>query len=197
MLVFHKERLAFLAVPKTGTTAYHAALASRADMVVSHPSGLKHASVYRYSRFFRPMFNKVGGAEMELLAVMREPVSWLGSWYRYRQRDDLRETDRSTHGISFDEFVLAYVKGDRPAFADVGSQASFLKTHPSGTAITHLFRYEELPRLNRFLEDRLGVEINLRRKNVSPEIELSLSPEVERIYRRKCEDEFSLYDSIT
>ena len=197
MLVFHKERLAFLAVPKTGTTAYHSALAGRADMVISHPSGLKHASVYRYSRFFRPMFNKVGGAEMELLAVMRDPVSWLGSWYRYRQRDDLRESDRSTQGMSFDDFVLAYLKGERPAFADVGSQASFLKTHPSGTAITYLFRYEELPRLNRFLEERLGVEINLKRKNVSPEMDLSLSPEVDRKYRKKCQAEFSLYDSIT
>lgn len=196
MLVFHKERLAFLAVPKTGTTAYHSALARRADMVVSHPSGLKHASVYRYSRFFRPMFNKVGGAEMELLAVMREPVSWLGSWYRYRQRDDLRDTERSTQGMSFDDFVLAYVKGSRPAFADVGSQASFLKTHPSGTAITHLFRYEELPRLNRFLEERIGVEITLKRKNVSPEMDLFLSPEVERIYRKKCSDEFRLYEGI-
>lgn len=196
MLVFHKERLAFLAVPKTGTTAYHSALARRADIVVSHPSGLKHASVYRYSRFFRPMFNKVGGAEMELLAVMREPVSWLGSWYRYRRRADLRETDRSTYGMSFDDFVRAYIKGDRPAFADVGSQASFLKTHPSGTAITHLFRYEELPRLNRFLEERLGVEIVLGRRNVSPEMDLSLSPEIDRKYREKCHEEFRLYDGI-
>lgn len=196
MLVFHKERLAFLAVPKTGTTAYHTALSGRADMVVSHPSGLKHASVYRYSRFFRPMFNKVSGAEMELLAVMREPVSWLGSWYRYRQRADLRETERSTYGMSFDDFVLAYIKGNRPVFADVGSQASFLKTHPSGTAITHLFPYEDLPRLNRFLEERLGIEIVLGRKNVSPEMDLSLSPEVDRKYRKKCQDEFNLYDSI-
>ncbi|WP_424986540.1 hypothetical protein [Microbulbifer sp. S227A] len=196
MLVFHKERLAFLAVPKTGTTAYHAALSRRADMVVSHPSGLKHASVYRYSRFFKPMFNKVGGAEMELLAVMREPIDWLGSWYRYRQRDDLRDTERSTHGMSFDAFLNAYMQGERPAFADVGSQASFLKTHPSGTAITHLYRYEDLPRLNRFLEARLGVEIQLKRKNVSPEMDLHLSPEVERKFRRKHSEEFRLYDGI-
>ncbi len=196
MLVFHKERLAFLAIPKTGTTAYHAALSQRADMVVSHPTGLKHASVSRYSRFFRPMFANVGGAEMELLAVMREPISWLGSWYRYRQRDYLRDSERSTRGMSFDEFVLAYMRGNRPAFAEVGSQAKFLRAHPNGTAITHLFRYEELPRLDRFLEERLGIELQLTRENVSPEMVLDLSPEVERKYRRKCQEEFQLYESI-
>ncbi|MEY8831241.1 gamma-glutamyl kinase [Sedimentitalea sp. XS_ASV28] len=196
MLVFHKERLAFLAIPKTGTTAYHAALSQRADIVVSHPTGLKHASVNRYGRFFKPMFANVGGAEMELLAVMREPISWLGSWYRYRQRDYLRDTERSTRGMSFDEFVLAYMRGNRPAFAAVGSQAKFLRAHPNGTAITHLFRYEELPRLDRFLEERLGIEIQLTRENVSPEMALDLSPEVERKYRRKCHEEFQLYESI-
>ncbi len=59
MLVFVKEGLAFLSVPKTGTTAYQAALADRADMVVSDPPMLKHAPVYRYNRFFRPMFDKI------------------------------------------------------------------------------------------------------------------------------------------
>lgn len=196
MLVFHKERLAFLAMPKTASTSYHAALARRADIVVSHPAGLKHCSVYRYSRFFKPMFNKVGGVEMELLALMREPISWLGSWYRYRRRPDLRGTDRGTHDLSFDEFVLGYLQGQRPEFADVGSQANFLKTHPSGTTITHLFRYEDLPRLNRFLEDRLGVAPILGHKNVSPEMQLELSPEIERKLRRKCDEEFTLYDSI-
>lgn len=197
MLVFHKERLAFLAMPKTASTSYHVALARRADMVVSHPAGIKHTSVYRYSRFFKPLFNKVGGVEMELLAVMREPISWLGSWYRYRRRSDLIGTSRSTHDITFDSFVQGYMQGQKPEYADVGSQANFLKTHPSGTAITHLFRYEELPRLNRFLEERLNVEISLGHRNASPEMKLELLPETERKFRRKYADEFALYDSIS
>jgi hypothetical protein len=86
MLIFYKERLAFLSVPKTGTTAYETALRDRADMVISEPAMLKHAPVYRYNRFLRPMFFNVCDVELELLAVMREPISWLGSWWRYRQR---------------------------------------------------------------------------------------------------------------
>jgi hypothetical protein len=59
MLIFYKERLAFLSVPKTGTTAYETALRDRADMVISEPAMLKHAPVYRYNRFLRPMFTNV------------------------------------------------------------------------------------------------------------------------------------------
>lgn len=196
MLVFYKERLAFLSVPKTGTTAYETALAPRADLVISEPPMLKHAPVYRYNRFIRPMFLRVCNAEMELMAVMREPISWLGSWYRYRQRPFMAGKPNSTQGVSFDDFVLAYMKGKKPGFADVGSQANFMKGQPNGTEITHYFRYEEQPRLQAFLKDRLDVDLSLTRENVSPQMTLHLSPEVEERLRRKCAEEFDLYASI-
>lgn len=196
MLVFFKERLAFLSVPKTGTTAYEAALAPRADLVISEPPMLKHAPVYRYNRFIRPMYKNVCDAEMELMAVMREPVSWLSSWYRFRARPFMDGKPNSTKGISFDEFVLAYLKGKKPGFADVGSQANFMKTQPNGTGITHHFRYEDQGRLQTFLQDRLKVHLTLNRKNVSPQMDIALSPEVEARLRSKCAEEFELYASI-
>lgn len=196
MLVFYKERLAFLSVPKTGTTAYEAALAPHADLVISEPPMLKHAPVYRYNRFIRPMFVNVCDIELDLIAVMREPVSWLGSWYRYRQRPFMKGKPNSTEGISFDDFVLAYMKGKRPGFADVGSQAKFLERQPNGIGITHLFRYEEQAPLQAFLRERLEVPLKLERLNVSPPMTLTLSADVQQKFRRKFADEFALYDSI-
>jgi len=196
MLVFFKERLAFLSVPKTGTTAYETALRPRADMVISEPPMLKHAPVYRYNRFIRPMFLKVCDAELELMAVMREPISWLGSWYRYRRRPFMQGKPNATFDVTFDEFVLAYMKGNKPGFADVGSQSNFMAAQPNGTGITHYFRYEDQPRLQTFLQERLEVTLDLHRENVSPAMELSLSSETEQRFRRKFADEFALYDSI-
>ena len=135
MMVFWKERLVLLAVPKTGTSALQSALGPKASMIVSDPPELKHAPIYRYNRFFRPMFEKAGKAELETIAVMREPLSWLGSWYRYRQRPFLDGTQRSTRDVTFDEFVSAYMMGDKPAFANVGSQAKFLEPRPNGTRV--------------------------------------------------------------
>ncbi|WP_439150201.1 gamma-glutamyl kinase [Sulfitobacter sp.] len=196
MLVFFKERLAFLSVPKTGTTAYESALAPRADMVISEPPMLKHAPVYRYNRFIRPMFLKVCDAELELMAVMREPISWLGSWYRYRRRPFMQGKPNSTFDVTFDEFILAYMKGNKPGFADVGSQLNFMAAQPNGTGITHYFRYEDQARLQDFLHDRLGVTLDLKRENESPKMELPLSADVEERFRRKFAEEFALYDSI-
>jgi hypothetical protein len=196
VIVFFKERLAFLSVPKTGTTAYEKALAPRADMVISDPPMLKHAPVYRYNRFVRPMFLKVCDAELELMAVMREPISWLGSWYRYRQRPFMEGKPNNTFGVTFDEFVLAYMKGDKPGFADVGSQLKFMETQPNGTGITHHFRYEDQARLRSFLEERLDVTLSLGQENVSPKMELALSPNVKKRFRRKFAAEFELYESI-
>ncbi|MGR3759380.1 gamma-glutamyl kinase [Roseobacteraceae bacterium NS-SX3] len=196
MLVFFKERLVLLSVPKTGTTAYQAALRGRADMVISDPPELKHAPVYRYNRWIRPMFERVLNAELELAAVMREPISWLGSWYRFRQRPFMDGKENSTKGISFDEFVRAYCKGKPPGFANVGSQAKFLEPQPNGCAVTHLFRYEDQSRLQTFLQNRLDVPLELERRNVSPEMALELSAETEALLRRKRAAEFELYSSI-
>ena len=88
------------------------------------------------------------------------------------------------------------MKGKRPDFAEVGSQLKFLDRQPNGTGITHLFAYEDQPRLQGFLEERLGLNLSLQRENISPEIEVALSPEVEERFRRKFSEDFALYDSI-
>ncbi|WP_171176439.1 sulfotransferase family 2 domain-containing protein [Ruegeria sp. HKCCD8929] len=195
MLVFYKERLALLSVPKTGSTAYQTALRDRADLVVSGPPDLKHAPVRRYDRFFQNIFRKMFDTEMEIMAVVREPIDWLGSWYRYRHRPALTGSPTSTEGISFDEFVEAYMKGTRPAFADVGSQSQFFITRSNGVGATHIFKYEHQDKIIAFLENRLGTKIILNRENASPEIPLSLSSKVEERFRRKFAGEFDLHKS--
>jgi hypothetical protein len=168
-------------------------------MVITNPPELKHAPVYRYNRFFRPMFERACKRDdMELLAVMREPVSWLSSWYRYRRRDSMRGHPNATHDVSFEEFVQEYMKGDRKApFANVGSQAKFLEPRPNGVQVDHLFRYEDQPKLIAFLEDRLEQKITLERRNSSPALPLDLSEATMAKLRRKCAAEFELYESLT
>lgn len=196
MLVFWKQKLVFLAVPKTGTTAYEQALSPLASMLILDPPELKHAPLYRYNRFFRPMFEKAARTDdMETLAVIREPIDWLGSWYRYRQRPFMQGRPNATFDVSFDDFVDAYMQGKPPGFANVGSQARFLEPRPNGTAVTHLFQYEQQDKLISFLEDRLETSITLPRANVSPEMTLNLSPGVEKKLRRKMAEEFDLWDS--
>lgn len=196
MLVFSKAKLVLLCVPKTGTTAYQTALGPHAAMVVRDPPELKHAPVFRYNRFYRPALEKFIGAPLDVVAVMREPVDWLGSWYRYRRRPFTKGQRTSTHDVTFDEFVEAYTRGDKPPFANVGSQAKFLEPQKNGTAVTHLFRYDDQDGLRKFLQDRLGVTFDTGRENASPDMSLALSAETEAKLRRKCADEFTLWEGI-
>lgn len=196
MLVFWKEKLVFLAVPKTGSSAYEKALAPFASIAVLNPPELKHAPIYRYNRFFRPMFEKAGADHMDTMAVVREPISWLGSWYRYRRRPFTKGKPVSTHDVTFDEFVQAYTKGEKPAYANVGSQAKFLEPRPNGVCATHIFRYENQERLTTFLEDRLGRTFELEVSNPSPAMPLELSAQTEEKLRRKCAEEFELWESV-
>lgn len=194
MLVFYKARLVFLSVPKTGSTAYIEALSPFADVVFSGPPELKHAPVYRYDRFVQPMLKKVCQAQMEALAVMRAPLDWLGSWYRYRSRPDLSKHIQSTSGISFDEFVRAHLREQPPEFAAVGRQSRFLEAGKNGTHVKYLFSYEHPDRLTRFLQQRLEQAFETRRLNVSPAGDLNLDPATERLFAQHYAADIKLYE---
>lgn len=197
MLVFWKQKLVILAVPKTGTTALAAALGSSADIVVNDPPELKHAPLFRYNRFFRPMFEKACKEDgMETMAIMREPVDWLSSWYRYRRRDFVKGKRTSTENVSFDEFVLEYCKEDRKPFANVGSQFKFLEPRPNGTKVNHLFRYDDQASIMTFLEERLERKIELEQRNVSPKLDIELSDDVRELLYEARQEEFELFNSI-
>lgn len=195
MLVFWEERLAFLATPKTGSTAIAAALESLAAVSIQRPPLLKHTTVHRYRRFIGPYLEAASKDSFTLVALMREPKDWLGSWYRFRQREET-EAGKSTRGMGFDDFVRAWCQDPRPDFADVGSQARFLRPR-QGQGVDRLFRYEEIDGFVHFLEERLGCEIILPRLNVSPPGATELSAETEALLREVAAEDFALYATLT
>ncbi|MBN2905251.1 MAG: gamma-glutamyl kinase [Rhodobacteraceae bacterium] len=197
MLLFAKQRLVLLAVPKTGSTAWTAALASRADMVFRGPPGIKHMSLRRYQRHIAPLLETAGAPALETVAVIREPEDWLGSWYRYRQRPAVEGQPVSTKGVSFDAFVQAYLCDDRPAYADLGRQARFVAPIKGRRGVDHLFRYDDPDGLRRFVEGRLGGPITLPRRNESPVMALTLSAQTRALLRRDCAADYALYDGVS
>lgn len=196
MQVFWKQKLVFLSVPKTGTTAYEEALADAADITIGNPPGVKHMPLRRFDRALRPALEKLGLESFDTLAVIREPVDWLGSWYRYRSRPFLEGKANSTKDIDFDAFASAYMQDDQPSFARVGSQARFVAPQDGAAPITHLFRYEDQTALQAFLEARFERAITPARRNVSPARDTKLSPAVEAKLRHDCAEEFALWDRI-
>lgn len=196
MLVFWDQRIVFLATPKTGSTAIAMALESLASVSVQRPPVLKHTTVQRFHRFVGPYLKAASGHEFTTVALMREPIDWLGSWYRFRQREDLLDGNASTRGMSFDDFANAYCEKPQPGFANVGSQARFL-TPEGREPVDRIFSYEKIETFVEFLEDRLGCEIHLPRVNVSPVADMALRPQTRERLAQTMARDLALHASLT
>ena len=191
MLIFSAQSLAFIAVPKTGTTAVEMALKPRADIAFS--KNRKHLTAMRFHNRIAPFLADTFGISPDRMAVMRDPEEQIRSWYRYRLREAKKGSDRATTGLSFDEFVRDVISDDPPPHAGIGSQWSMLSSGRGRLLVHHLFAYEAQPLFLAFLTERFGAPIELKQKNVSPQVDAPLDPALRRRLVAARQNEFDLY----
>ena len=197
MLVFFNENLVFLAVPKTGTTAYEAALRGRADIIYRRRPSLKHTPARKYVRTIAPFLDKVHDLRPETVAVMREPLDQLRSWYRYRQKSNLDGQPNSSKGMSFDQFVEGFLSPTPPPPAKLGTQHRFLTDNADKLRVDHLFAYEKPLEFKTFLEERFNTALDIPVKNVSPkDIDTRISPELETRLRERLHKDYALHAEV-
>lgn len=175
MMIFLEKGLIFFATPKTGSTAFHEVLGPKADISFSKSPKVKHITPKRFDRMIAPYALPLMNAPIISIAVIREPVEWLGSWYRYRQRSESINSPTSTKDISFDTFVEHYLSDDKPSYAKVGRQAQFITGGSEAPLVTQLWRYDAIADLTIFLNVHLGINFTLDTINVSPKLNLTLS----------------------
>ncbi len=194
MLIFSRQNLAYLAVPKTGTTAVEMALKSRADILFARHR--KHMPARAFHNRVAPFLRTAYNLRPDRLAVMRNPEEQLSSWYRYRTTAHLRGSTNSTAGISFDQFILDVISDDPPAHANVGGQFKFLSSAQGDILVHHLFAYEHRDAFYGFLEDRFGEPLDFKTQNVSPSMQVELEPATRAKLRAARAGEFALYDQL-
>jgi hypothetical protein len=196
MLLFWKAKLVLLAVPKTGTTALEAALLAHADTAILNPPEKKHLTARRWRNQLAPFFENRGTRQIETMAIIREPRDWLGSWYRYRARPEISGSASSTAGMDFAQFVTGWLSDPEPEYARVGRQSRFVANAEGKIIVDHLFRYEDLDQAVDFLQQRLGVTLDLGRRNISPRADLSLPPALEARLQREAAADFDLWAGL-
>lgn len=199
MLVLEKARLVFLANPKTATQSLRGMLGPYAA-ATPKDTGNKHinAAVY-YRRWSRRIAEQLGGVP-DTFAVMREPLAHLQSWFRYRQRDALRGHENSTHGMTFADFIRALLSDDPPPFARIGRQDRFMGfLNEDVPPVTYIFDYDRLDLLTLFLSERLGADLVMPVRNVSPSLapeDMSLPEDLMTQLRDLHAGQFALYDKV-
>lgn len=196
MLVFTRANFTLFAVPKTGSTAWHLALRSHANIVMAQDTSLKHMTLRKYDRHFAPYLKEAHDLSPERVAVIRDPVEQIRSWYRYRMRPKVAGGPRDLSGLTFDQFVHDVISDNPPEHARIGSQFAFVTSPEGELRVDHLFAYERPRVFSRFIEERLGRKISPQRKNVSPQIDAPLSPETEEALMEARPDDWALYQAV-
>ncbi|SFA77797.1 hypothetical protein SAMN05421688_0804 [Poseidonocella pacifica] len=196
MLIFFDANLVFFAVPKTGTTAYESALRKRADIVYRNKPAVKHLNTRKFDRSLAPYLKKAHQLVPERLAMIREPLDQLGSWYRYRTLLPTSNPN-STKGHSFDAFLRAHLLDRPPAFAKIGRQHTFLTDPDGAIRVHHLFAADRGDLVHAFLEARFGEPVEIGRRNLSPSMEISCDPGLAAEVRAARAADFELYESVS
>lgn len=197
MLIFWEQRLVFLATPKAGSSAVEAALDSLAAVSMQRPAALKHMAAADFQRHLKPLLEAQAGAPFTTVALMREPIGWLRSWYRFRLRDDFEDPGHPMRGRSFDAFAQDYMAAAPPAHAQIGAQSDILCDGAGVPQVDRIFRYENIDAFVHFLEDRLDCAITLPRVNVPPAVDTVLGPATEAALRSAMTRDFALYNSLS
>lgn len=195
MLLAIKQNFAFLAMARCASTSIEAALAPRCDLVCTGGSLAKHMQFRRFERYVQPLAAALGASDLITACVVREPVSWLQSWYAYRARPALTGLPASTRGLSFDDFLDGYLADEQPEFARVGNQSEFVRNRKGAIGVTRIYRFDALPILRRDLEDIFLAAIEIPHVNAAPQVQADCSAAMRSRLERALPDAFELYAS--
>lgn len=195
MMIFPDRQLIVLAVPKTGTMGLARLLGPRAGINLNAPPQAKHIGLAQVQTRILPLAGPAA-RDWRSFALIRHPVDWLGSWYRYRLRDGFAGRPDSTQGVSFADFIRAWLRpGERPAYAEIGRQSWFMQDRDGKFGMDHLFRYEAETEYMAFLSDIFGEKLESPRWNVSPQAPLDLPPRLRDRLEAALEDDIAMWRS--
>lgn len=163
--------LIFVSTPKCAGTSIEWFLKENNPSIILHgPQDLKHADATFLKEMMIPFLHSIyPGKTFTSFSLIREPVSYLFSWWRYRGRKDIIGKMNSTYGISFNDFVLEVLRdGERMPFANIHNQREFVITSDGKVAVDKVFAYENFNKVLCFLAKTVNKSVNLYKINESP-----------------------------
>lgn len=202
MMLSLSSKIAFLCVPKCGSTSIERVLKKHCDIQFKgHPS-VKHINARRYHRFVLPLLRKADPRnEIETFCVIRDPVDRLRSWYEYQTRPAIANPkhprhERYTGGMDFNMFIEAYLADKQPEFAHIGTQHEFVRLADGSIGVDRIFRLDQMDSIAAYLAKKLGKKVVIPQKNRSiPTDGLTLDEALAKRLRTALQKDYELYES--
>ncbi len=191
-----------LSMPKCASTSLVRSLSSHAELVLRINPRLKHMNCRNFHSLMVPVLRS-GGYEREdyeLVSLFREPVAWLESWWRYRQRPALAQEDSSkfTGELTFEEFVGRYVDHDPRPGTLKGRPAKFIALSDGlDIGVDRLFALERPEVWQTWIGLKVGGGVDVHTDNRSS---VRPQPELSRTLRARLDEffapEFEIYEKL-
>ncbi len=182
----------FLCTTKTGSSAVHQHFQRHAELVIRRPAGMKHMTAVTFGQTIAPLLDRYGFAResYELTCVVRHPVDWASSWWRYRSRPASRGRKNYTGDMSFHEFAERIAAGE----IWLGSPHNFVTDAEGTVLVDRIYRYEHLEAMTAWMAQRLGVPTpELPTVNASPTREAGVSVATRALLEQHYAKDLALY----
>lgn len=190
-----------LSMPKCASSSLQQALTPVCD--VRFKDHMKHVDFAFVQRWVLPMLaarRAPAPFAPRVFCLMREPIDWLYSWYRYSWDEAGRPlaTGGAREGYpSFAAFLDAYFSPCPPRVGGVLRQTDFLRGADGAPGAIELIRFEDHARLLRMLEGMCGQALELKVTNRSrPRRDADFAGVDLAGLRRRLAAEYAVYDAI-
>ena len=160
-------------MPKTGTTSVQKALEKNATIKFGRAGkyGLKHIDAKNFQKWERALKNQFSEEKFVSCCLMREPIDWLRSWYKYRSRTTVKSQRRSTENMTFDKYInnIYEQKIQKNLNRTLFNRQSRFLFPENKILIDRIFPYQNFDSFIEFISRLLDKELEIPKENISPE----------------------------
>lgn len=194
---------AFLSMPKCASSAIEAAIKPLCNInYLGHPL-LKHINADHFDRYVRPLHAELlPQSHIETFCLMREPLSWIESWYRYRSRKELSNPQHKAHKnytgqITYNEFIHAFLLNRSiPSYAKLSNQIQFVLLNNNLIGVDRIFPMERMDLVSEYIAEKTGKNITIKPMNTSPEKQIVLADDLKEELMKYFEQDLKLYEIV-
>lgn len=165
MLISIKKEFCFIANTKAASTSIENALQKYSEIRLTGTPALKHMPLRELECSIAP-FLAGKGVNIERFykfSVIREPVSWLVSWFNYHSLAMFKDKKIYLGDIDFDSFLKKVFNGDF-LFISKGQSVRFISDNYQ---MDKLICFENLSKKLEYLSGKLDIDLVLGHQNIS------------------------------
>lgn len=203
MIINLDHKLSFICTPKCASTSIEKFMGNGERIELTGSPQMKHCDATFYKNKIKPFLTfAFPDSEFVSFALIREPISWLSSWWRYLQRPNASKYF-NTNNISFNDYVLNFMKplDQRPPGTGTRFKypRSWIIDDDGSVVVDKVFSVDAIEVLEEFLTLRTGSRVLLDNLNKSINIDLSISQSLPdstiKLVNKVMRIEYQLYHS--